>query len=448
MKWPFSFKSKPSPVESKSSISEVQILQPSGHDYAMQNWRAYAKEGYAQNPTIFRCIDLVAKNAASIRPKIKVNGEYLEQHPLLDLLNRPNPITGGQEFRIEAYSWAMLTGNIFTERSVIGGAPRELYHWQPFMMSIDRSKSNIQIPLRYWASKNQSGARKWDVDPISGDSDMMHLAMFNPSPEAGFMGQSPLAGAASAGDQMNASSKWRFNSLKNDMRPAGILATEQPVTSAQRKELTKDMEQNSGWKKAGKFLLLGGGLKFSQLSLSPKDSDWLNGTKLNKQEICEVFGVPTQLIGVESAQTYANFEQARYAFYINTILPLVDLYFGELNRWLVPVFGENIEICYDKSEIDALDYARQEKTKAILNSDVATYNEKREVLGLPPRDEEEADQIFVDPNKLPAGFDVFTEDEMEATQAAKVYQRMGMSKDEAQTKAMDEFYAKKEGCNH
>lgn len=443
MVWPFSKKT----VETKASISEAQILHPEGHDYAMQDWKAYAKEGFGQNPTIYRCIDLIATNAASVRPYVKVGGDYVDNHPLLDLLKRPNPVTGGQEFRTEAYAWAMLTGNIFTEKKVFPDRVSEMHNWQPFMMSIDRSKTNVQIPLRYWAAKNQPGARSWDVDPNSGESEMMHLALFNPSPNAGFMGQSPLAAAASSGDQLNAANKWRYNMFKNDCRPSGILSTEQAVTSGQRKELNKDMEDNSGWKKAGRFLVLGGGLKYQQLSSTPKDVDWLQGSKFNKQEIAEVFGVPTQLLGIEGSQTFANFEEARYAFYLMTVLPLVDLYFDELNRWLAPFYGENVEICYNKSSIDALDYMRRQTVEMKLNSKVLSVNEKREVLGLPPRDEEEADQIFIDPNLLPLGFGFdFTPEEVEAQKAARAYMAQGMEKETAERKAYEEFL--RGDCHH
>jgi phage portal protein BeeE len=168
MPWPFA--KKPIQTETKTSVSEVQMMHPDGHDYALNDWRAYAKEGYKQNPTVYRCISLIAKNAASVRPYLKRGEEYIEDHPLLDLLQRPNPITGGQEFREEAYSWALLTGNIFCDRSIVGGRVAELHHWQPYGMKIHRSKANIQIPHSYEAENK----RTWEVDAVSGASDMMH----------------------------------------------------------------------------------------------------------------------------------------------------------------------------------------------------------------------------------------------------------------------------------
>ena len=446
MVWPFTRKPAPQPVEEKATVSEVQIRNPDGHDWSMGEWRAYAKEGFAQNPTIYRCIDLVSTNAASVKPKVKVRGEYVYEHPLLELLRRPNPITGGQEFRIEAYAWALLTGNIFTDRQILGGRVTEMYNWQPYQFSIDRSSTNTQLPLRYWANKDAQGQRFWDVDPINGQSDMFHLALFNPKPDAGFMGMAPLEAAATSGDQLNAAAKWRYNSLKNDCRPSLAIIAKN-ANPQQIKEVEKRMKkEKSGFKNAGENLLLGGDTEVKTISMNPKDAEWLAGTKLNKQEICEVFGCPTQLLGIEGSQTYANYSEARYAFYIQTVLPLVDLYFDELNRWLQPIYGEDVVICYDKSDIDALDYERQAKIQMILDSPDVTKNEKRELLGLEPYNDPEADMLFQDPNLLPLGYDAFTEEEAEANQMAKAYRMMGMDKEAAQTKAMEELLHKK--CNH
>ena len=428
MKWPFQ------KTETKSSISEAQLLHTEQHDYPSREWANFAKEGYQQNPTIFRCISLIATNAASIAPQVKVNGEVVENHQLINLLRRPNVDCGAKEFFIEAYSWALLTGNLFTEKTKVGKQVRELWNWQPYLFSIDRSSANPRIPAAYHWNKNGKKSRRWEVDPITGKSDMMHWGLFNPSQDDAFKGMSPMEPAASAGDQLNASNKWRYNLFKNDCRPSGILSTDLPVTSSDEKTLSQRLIE----KAKSKFLILGGGLKWTQLALSPKDADFLEGSKYNKQEICEAFGVPTQLMGIEGSQTFANMEQAVLHLYNQTVLPLVDLYYSELSRWFTEDFGP-IEICYNPDTIKALEPERRETLKMRLESPDLTVNEKRELLGYERIDEPDADTLFIDPNKLPMGMEVFTPDEMQAQQAAKSMMRIGMSRDEAETKALEMF---------
>ena len=49
--------------------------------------------------------------------------------------------------------------------------------------------------------------------------------------------------------------------------------------------------------------------------------------KLKQKDICEVLGVPTQLIGIEGSQTYANYEQTRAAFYEDRAIPLLNMFY-------------------------------------------------------------------------------------------------------------------------
>ena len=213
----------------------------------------------------------------------------------------------------------------------------------------------------------------------------------------------------------------------------------------QRKELQDDINSGSkGKENAGKHLLLGGGLKWTQLSMTPKDSDWLNGSKYNKQEICEAYRVPTQLLGIEGSQKYANYKEARLAVWIETIIPLMELYCSEMNRWLTPDFGDDIEIDYDENDIDALEPMRNERKKQKQESGAYTINEIRQMYGDEPSPEPEADQIMIDSNKIPLGLDVFTADEKDAQAMAKMLMRNGTPKQEAEQKA----YEWLSGCDH
>jgi len=159
-------------------------------------------------------------------------------------------------------------------------------------------------------------------------------------------------------------------------------------------------------------MVLSGDLKWQQLAMSPSDMDWLAGSKMLSQEIASVFRVPTQLLGIEGSQTYANFEEAKLALYTQAVLPKLELYISELNRWLSPEYGENVKICYEEEEILALEPLRREKRAELLSTDVLTINEKRAILGYEERDEEEANKLFVQPNDIPLD-DIMLDDDGE-----------------------------------
>ncbi len=433
------FKTK---TQTKASLG--QYVFTNEHEYASKDFKAYAKEGYSHNPTVYACISLIADAFGAIPLKVKVNGEVYEDHPLEKLLAQPNPDEGGVEFRTASCSWELLTGNNFSEKIKGVNQVQELWNWQPYEMSVGRRKGD-RMPSMYTFAKNSANSKSWQVDPITGKSDILHWRTFNPDPENPSMGMAPLKAAAASTDQSNAASKWRYNSLKNMAKPSGLLSSEETISESDKKSLRRNLKENQqGVQNASEIMVLGGGLKWSQISMSPSDMDWLGGSKLLSQEIASVFRVPTQLLGIEGSQTYANYGEAKIALYTQAVLPKMDLYISELNRWLAPDYGDNVEICYSKEDIEALEPLRKEKRAELLGTNVLTMNEKRELLGYERIEEPEADSLFIQPNDIPLGEELFTEDDRAINNAAKSFQQIeGLSHKDALEKAFNLYHDNK-----
>lgn len=430
-------------AESKASIGQAQMLIGKDHSYAMTEMKAYAKEGYACNPTVFSAISLVASSFARVPLRVyNLMDEEQPESDLQKLLDRPNPDEGGDEFRTAAASWMLLTGNCFTEKLVVNGVPKELWNWQPYEMSVGRSKGS-RMPSKYIFRKNLEGQREWEVDFLNGKSDILHWRTFNPNPTDSTFGQAPLSAAAYAADSYNAAQKWRYNQAKNGGTLDGILSAKAPGTMDDKQRVIMEQalrEKYSGAERAGRKLAVSSSeLVFTNISSSLRDAEWLGGTKLNKQEICEVFKVPTQLLGIEGSQTYANFEQALKALYYLAVIPLMDLYCSELNRWLGESFP-GLWIGYSKADIDALEPDRMARRQAMSTAGVFSINEIRAEFGALPREEIEADAIMTDPSKIPLGMDVFSGLPNAGGDVAKSLMRAGVPRAEAEAKALEWLY--------
>jgi HK97 family phage portal protein len=143
-----------------------------------------------------------------------------------------------------------------------------------------------------------------------------------------------------------------------------------------------------GDRNAGRPLILEGGLDWREMSLSPKDMDWLSGRNNAARDIALAFGVPAQLIGLPDAQTYANVEQARLAFYEETVLPQLTRVIAGIDHWLCPMYrapdGGYPELDFDPDSIGALTEKRQTQWNKIQNAGFLTRNEKREAAGYGP----------------------------------------------------------------
>ena len=117
--------------------------------------------------------------------------------------------------------------------------------------------------------------------------------------------------------------------------------------------------------------------------------DFIQLKNMSAKDIALIFGVPSQLIGIPDAQTYSNFAEAKLALYNETIIPLLDRIQSDLNEWLVPKFGEDLEIRYDIDSIPAMAEQRtrvfESVTQGVQNG-ILTRNEAREQLGYEPID--------------------------------------------------------------
>ena len=116
------------------------------------------------------------------------------------------------------------------------------------------------------------------------------------------------------------------------------------------------------------------------------------------------FGVPSQLVGVPDAQTYANVAEARLALYEETIIPFLRKVESDINEWLAPLFGDNLEFSYDVGVIPALSERRRriyENVTQAVTAGIMTRNEAREMLGYSPVDG--GDDIYISATLFPLG---------------------------------------------
>jgi len=369
-----------------------------------------AKEGYMKNAIVYRCVNEISKGAGAVNYMVKSGDVVLENHPLIDLLNRPNPLQSYSEFFNSLFGFLLLSGNAYILRvgSEVGG-PQELHLLRPDRINI--KGGNKAIPQRYEYIINGRVHEIYDIDQDTGISDIKHIKLWNPLDD--YYGCSPLQAAAVEVDQHNLSSKHNINLLNNGARPSGAVIFKPKddqgfqvnLTESQRQQLLTDLNNRFvGTGNAGRPMLLEGDFDWKEMGLSPKDMDFINLKHMSATDIALCFGVPSQLVGVPDAQTYANVAEARLALYEETIIPHLKLIQSDLNEWLVPMFSEELEFAYDLDAIPALAERKRktyENITSAVNAGIMTRNEAREVIGLSPIDG--GDDIYISATLFPLG---------------------------------------------
>ena len=377
-------------------------------DIKKYNYQDLAKEGYLKNAIVYRCVNEISRGASAVPFVIKAGDQIIEEHPLIDLLNRPNPLQSYSEFFNSLFGYVLLSGNAYILKvGAETGTPQELHQLRPDRIVIKGSGS--QIPDRYQYVLNGKIHQQYEVDQENGFSDLKHIKLWNPLDD--YYGLSPMSAAAVEVDQFNMASKHNVNLLNNGARPSGAIVFKPQddsgfavnLTESQRQQLLTDLNNRfSGTANAGRPLLLEGDFDWREMGLSPKDMDFLNLKHMSATDIAMCFGVPSQLVGVPDAQTYANVAEARLALYEETIIPHLRKLSSDLNEWLVPMFDERLRLEFDIDAIPALSERRRkiyENVTSAVREGIMTRNEAREIIGLQPVDG--ADDLYISATLFP-----------------------------------------------
>ena len=371
------------------SASNAFMIAPGQPVWTRREARQFAEEGYRRNVVAYRAINMVATAAASVPWKLAErrarSTRFLDQHALLTLLNRPNPLQGGTELWEALIADRMISGNAYLHAiGPKGEAPLELHVLRPDRVAIIPGTGGVPKAYRYTIDQRSVDIT---VDAITGQSRVMHFKTFHPLDD--WYGMSPMEAAAYSIDQHNQCGAWNQALLQNGARPSGALMvkTEQgepgTLNDAQFTRLRQQLdEQFSGSQNAGKPLLLEGGLEWKEMSLSPKDMDFVSIKNASARDVALAFGVPPQMLGIPGDNTYANLQEARLAMWEQTILPLLEHLTDALNNWLVPMFDTALELSLDRDAVPVLAAKRDAFWDRISKADFLSDDEKRKLLGI------------------------------------------------------------------
>lgn len=350
-------------------------------------YASLANEGYRKNVYAYACIRQIVMSTASVPWLVKkydVDGhvDEIDNHPLKDLINRPNELQSWSPFIETFLTDLFISGNAYIYRANKGEGkpPGELWCIRPDRIRvIPGDQLHPVAGYLYIVGKTQV---YYPPELI------MHIKFYNPLDD--WYGMSPLMAAMRSIDSNNELRKWNVALLQNAARPSGALVTPEILDENNYQRLRAMIDElYSGAANAGRPIILEGNLDWRPLSMSPAEMSWGDALRYSSKEIAIALGVPPELVGDNANKTYSNFQEARKAFYIETILPLLRYIQDELNNWLTPLYPDEPYLEYNKDEIEALqdDIARKiQGLVTLFSSGAITVNELRVALGYEEKD--------------------------------------------------------------
>lgn len=359
------------------------------------------------NSVIYSAVNIKAKNARNIPMVVKEiqnDGSRVRvdfDHPLQQLLHRPNPKQSWAMFSEGYYAFGDLTG----ERYIYGlsagtgigneqGLIRRLY-----LLPTPAVQANLTQSGQIRSYRNPLSIGNSTLDP----QEVCAILDFNPDPKvAHYKGFSPLR-ALIWSKQINDEAIRTAASQLARQGPRGVWLPDvdgnKPFGSVKEaKAFMRDFNKtfNKGHANPKQFATHHT-LQWQQTGVSLVDLAFIDVLGISKEEIANVLGVPVLLLDASAANTYANREEANRELFERGIIPAADTLAQELTAFLCTdeQYGSQYVIEADYSGVQSL----QEDKDTILEMNRDAYyltgNEKREALGYPPSDDPLMDEIIL-----------------------------------------------------
>ncbi len=289
-----------------------------------------------QMTAVYACVRILSEAIAGLplqlyRYKNDGGKEKATDHPLYGLLHdEPNPEMSSFVFRETLMTHLLLWGNAYAQ--VIRNGKDEvvaLYPLMPNKMTVDRDDKG-QLYYSYTRSTDEAPTMKGNT-VILRPSDVLHI------PGLGFdglVGYSPIAMAKNAIGLAIATEEYGAKFFANGAAPSGVL--EHPGTIKDPSKVREAWQsQFGGSANSGKIAVLEEGMKYTPISISPEQAQFLETRKFQINEIARIFRVPPHMVGDLEKSSFSNIEQQSLEFVKYTLDPWVIRWEQSIRRRLL-----------------------------------------------------------------------------------------------------------------
>lgn len=310
--------------------------------------------------------------------------DEVKEHPILDLLAKPNAMETGTEYRRKHHLFQELTGNAFhaIDTGKRSAEPVALNQLMPQYVRVEPAGKGTGEYVGAW-KYGRTRASEQTFAP----EEVMHCKMF-PSASDPIWGVGPLHDAAQEADLLAFALQYETALMQNEGRP--LLAAEFPANTSNDAAKAWVADFNKKHRGAAKAGGIWGtpGVKITNLGLTAKEMQYREGTVLLEKRILKAFGIPEALLGRDQGAIQigtGGASAARSAWLSLTILHRVNAWTDTLNTYLLPMFGVKPGAMWLAADNpDADDEAEDARmAAALVPIGVQTLNEARQEFRYP-----------------------------------------------------------------
>lgn len=340
---------------------------------------------YEVQPNVRTCVDFLARNIAQLglhvyRRDEKKGRIRLRDHPLALLLARPLPN------QMKSTSYRMIEsmmgdvgvfGRSYLKKEIDDNGKLIGLVRIPAGMVTNKG---VLMPTEYMV---KLGGKTLTYQP----DEIVHFRMYHPSNNVGSI--SPLETLRRILAEEHAAGSYRENFWQNAARMSGVITRPKDAGALSGPALERLRSQwqelYSGEKNSGKTAILEEGMEFKQVSFNPKDSEYLEGRKLTREECARAYHIPPPLVGILDHATYSNIQEQHKGLYNDVVGP----YMAMIEEDLLMQLKDN----YDNMDGVYLEFNIQEKLQGDFEAQIKSLqsatgapwllrNEARDIMNL------------------------------------------------------------------
>lgn len=293
-------------------------------------------------------------------------------HPLLDVLNRPNSFLTGRASIQVTQNHLDIKGESFWLLQMEDGVPVGYMPIPPHWVTETPSSSSPTFRVSYGALQMNVPAEQM-------------IWLRDPDPENPYSRGTGVGEAL--GDELEtdeAAAKYVKNWFFNNGMPSAVVSFE-GADATSLKQLREGWErEHRGLHNAHRVHFSAGKMNALRLDASFKDTQVNELRKMSRDTIAQVFAVPPEMIGIIENSNRATISAARYIYALGVEFPRVEFLRDELQAQLAPIFDEDIAIEAEVSVPDD-DQRRLDVFRAMPGA--FGLNEWRGEAGYEPRPE-------------------------------------------------------------
>ena len=289
-----------------------------------------------QMTAVYSCVRILSEAIAGLPVHLyKYDGNGSKKkatdHPLYFLLHdEPNPEMTSFVFRETLMTHLLLWGNAYAQIIRNGkGEVVALYPLMPNHMTVDRDADG-HLYYEYRTSQEEAHTLDGSLVRLS-PMDVLHI------PGLGFdglVGYSPIAMAKNAIGLAIATEEYGSKFFANGATPGGIL--EHPGVIKDPERVRESWNSAfGGSSNANKVAVLEEGMKYTPISISPNEAQFLETRKFQIDEIARIFRIPPHMIGDLEKSSFSNIEQQSLEFVKYTLDPWVCRWEQSMQRALL-----------------------------------------------------------------------------------------------------------------